>query len=231
MIDWLDEVLPPVFPATSKALTEPNGLLAAGGQVSPLWADSAYRKGIFPWNDPSEARLWWSPAPRAVITPESFHLPRTVRKLLRRETLNISTNMAFDAVIQACAQPRDYESGTWISDEIIDCYSRLQRAGRAFSVECWSSDGDLCGGFYGLTIGSAVFGESMFSRRSNASKLAFATAAPVLFNAGVRLIDCQMKTDHLGQFGLIELDRTAFESALRDATGHTLQLTLPGWLS
>lgn len=231
MIDWLDEVLPPVFPATSKALNEPNGLLAAGGRVSPLWADSAYRKGIFPWNDPGEARLWWSPAPRAVITAESFRLPRTVRKLLRREQLSISCNLAFDSVIQACAQPRDYESGTWICDEIIDCYGRLQRAGRAFSVECWDTDGVLCGGLYGLTIGSAVFGESMFSRRSNASKLAFATAAPILFAAGVTLIDCQMKTEHLGQFGLIELERKAFEGILQQATTQPLQLILPGWLA
>lgn len=231
MIDWLDEVLPPVFPATSNALAEPDGLLAAGGRVSPLWVDCAYRKGIFPWNNPGETRLWWSPAPRAVITADSFHLPRTVRKLLRRESLSISANMAFDAVIQSCAQPRNYESGTWICDEIIDCYSRLQHAGRAFSVECWDAEGYLCGGFYGLTIGSAVFGESMFSRRSNASKLAFATAAPILFASGITLIDCQMKTDHLGQFGLVELERRAFEDALMKATTKPLQLTLPGWLT
>lgn len=231
MIDWLDEVLPPVFPATSKALNEPNGLLAAGGRVSPLWADSAYRKGIFPWNAPDETRLWWSPSPRAVITPASFRLPRTVRKLLRHNPFSISCNLAFDAVIQACAQPRQYESGTWICDEIIDCYSRLQRAGRAFSIECWDKDGHLCGGFYGLTIGSAVFGESMFSRHSNASKLAFATAAPRLFATGVALIDCQMKTEHLGQFGLIELERKTFEDALTKATTQPLQLTLPGWLT
>lgn len=227
MIDWLDEVSFPHFPATDKALDEPAGLLAAGGQISPLWLDQAYRHGIFPWNDPDEVRLWWSPAPRAVITPDSFRIPRSVQKAIRRQKFTITSNLAFRRVMTACAAPRDDAAGTWISRDMIDSYSRLHQAGRAISVECWQ-DGGLCGGFYGLVIGSAYFGESMFSAVSDASKVAFACAAPVMFRAGIRLIDCQMKTDHLARFGLLELNRESFERQLQAAVSDPRDIRLPG---
>lgn len=214
MIDWPDDIELPSFPATHTALAEPNGFLAYGGKVSPLWLDQAYRRGIFPWNSPDSMRQWWSPAPRAVILPEHFRIPRTLRKLLKRNRPRLTCNLAFRQVMQACASERTYTQGTWISEEMIESYTRLHQAGRAFSVESWGEDGALVGGFYGLIIGQAVFGESMFSRASNASKLAFAVFAPHLFNQGAQFIDCQMKTDHLAQFGLVELARNDFERRL-----------------
>lgn len=216
MIDWLEETEHPHFPPTSKAMSDPNGLLAAGGYLSPIWLDQAYRKGIFPWNDPEEVRLWWSPAPRAIVTPETFRIPRTVRKLIKRlspkETVTI--NLAFSAVIEACSEPRSYQDGTWIDDEILIAYKRMHKAGRALSVEIWNPQGELSGGCYGLLKGNVFFGESMFSRQANASKIAFALFAQKLFDAGVRLIDCQMYTDHLAQFGAREVDRAEFEREL-----------------
>jgi len=229
MIDWLDEASFPQFPSVNKALAEPNGLLAAGGQVTPVWLDQAYRKGIFPWNDPEEVRLWWSPAPRAIITAESFHLPRSVKKAIRRSTGMVTTNLAFRRVMAACAGPRTAEAGTWITSDMIDGYSRLHKAGRALSVEYWQN-GQLAGGFYGLQIGRALFGESMFSAVSDASKIAFGLAAPALFQAGIELIDCQMKTDHLSRFGLIEVDREEFHRRVEKAV-KAPAVNIPGGLT
>lgn len=214
MIDWLDDYSAPEFPATSRTLDEPAGLLAAGGDVSPAWLDAAYRLGIFPWNDPEEVRMWWTPAPRAVITPETFRVPKRLAREVRNSTLTVTSNQAFERVVAGCASARAGSEGTWIDQELTDELPRLHRCGRAVSVECWTPDGELVGGFYGLTIGTAFFGESMFTRCAGASKIAFATAAPDLFALGIELIDCQMKTDHLARFGLIELDRPEFESAL-----------------
>lgn len=227
MIDWLDEVSFPQFPPTAKALSEPNGLLAAGGLVSPLWLDQAYRRGIFPWHDPDEVRLWWSPAPRAVITPAGFRIPRSVQKAIRRQKFTITCNLAFERVMRACAAPRADAAGTWISTDMISSYTRLHQAGRAISVEYWDNS-RLAGGFYGLLIGHMYFGESMFSAVNNASKIAFACAAPVLFSAGVEMIDCQMKTEHLARFGLQELPREAFEQQLHKAVNAESQICLPG---
>ncbi len=207
----------PVFPDTHQALAEPPGLLASGGSLSPLWLQAAYSRGIFPWNDPGDTRLWWSPVPRAVITPDSFRIPRSIAKECRRTELRITSNLAFRRIIEGCATPRKSESGTWIDQEILNGYPRLNASGRALSVECWTPDGALAGGFYGLIIGQALFGESMYSRVSGASKIAFATAAPTLFRLGIRLIDCQMRTDHLARFGIRELMREEFETRLREA--------------
>lgn len=231
MIDWLDEYQRPAFPCTSRAMHEPNGLLAGGGSVSPLWLDTAYRQGIFPWNNPDEERMWWTPSPRAVITPTSFRIPRTVRKDLNSTKARITANVAFRQVMEACAAPRGFsnkkETGTWIGCEMIDAYESLHIAGRAISVEHWNDGGELTGGFYGLIIGRVVFGESMFSHEPNASKRAFATAAPKLFELGIELIDCQMKTEHLARFGLIELDRDAFEHCLSVNVGKPTIHALP----
>lgn len=217
MLEWLDPHSRPEFPPTAQALHDPNGLLAVGGSTSPRWLECAYRQGIFPWNDPQEMRLWWSPAPRAIITPETFRIPRTVSKLLRRSNWLITANQAFEQVQAACAEPRDDQAGTWIDDELLHNYPRLHRCGRALSIEAWSLEGDLIGGFYGVLLGAALFGESMFSRQSNASKLAFASAAPMLFELGISVIDCQMHTQHLAQFGCQEVKRADFERLLSHA--------------
>lgn len=228
MIYWLDENGFPNFPSTQTLppiTTEP---LALGGRVSPLWLDQAYRRGIFPWHDPIQTRMWWSLSPRAVITPASFRLPRTVRKLLNKPQL-VTCNLAFSQVMRACAQPSDRRPETWISEEMIESYSRLHQAGRALSVELWQ-DNQLAGGLYGLLIGRAFFGESMFSHTSNASKIAFATVVPHLWQQGIELIDCQMHTDHLAQFGLLELTRTDFEHLLNKAVNQPSIPPLPTWL-
>lgn len=228
MIDWLDDTQPPKFPNSRQALDDPNGLLAAGGCLTPRWLDEAYRQGIFPWNDPDEVRLWWSPAPRAVITRDSFRVSRTVRKLIKRmDKPSVTINQAFDQVIDSCAEPREYQQGTWIDEDILHHYKQLWLNGRALSIEHWNSDGNLIGGCYGVVKGAVFFGESMFSREANASKIAFAVAAPVLLKAGIQLIDCQMHTDHLAQFGATEIDRNHFEALLRHFTQQSTQLKLP----
>lgn len=235
MIYWLEETSTPGFPPTHLCLNDPNGLLAAGGRLSPIWLDQSYRQGIFPWHSEDEPRLWWSPVPRAVITPVSFRTPRTVRKQLRKTQIRFTANMAFEEVIKACQSTRKTtDEGTWINNSMIQEYSRLSHCGRAISVECWHPNGTLVGGFYGLTIGRAFFGESMFSRNSDTSKLAFALAAPIFFEQGVDLIDCQMHTDHLARFGLEELNRDDFESKLRISCNpqlHNFRLTLPSLLN
>lgn len=231
MIDWMEEDGSPAFPATHIALEEPNGLLAAGGDLSPQWLLQAYRRGIFPWYEEDTPILWWSPAPRAVITPDSFRIPRTVSKLLRRFTGCITLNQAFDDVIHCCAHiERKNEDGTpahgtWITPDMISAYQRLHRMGKAISIECWNATGNLIGGYYGIQLGKVVFGESMFSQESNASQLAFAASAPVFFDRGVQMIDCQMNTAHMSRFGLNEWPREEFETSLRKSVvGQPVQL-------
>lgn len=223
MIEWMEEDGTPTFPATCTALEEPNGLLAAGGSLSPQWLLAAYQKGIFPWYDEESPILWWSPAPRAVITPDSFRIPRTVAKLLRRFNGSITMNQAFDDVTFHCAyiERRNEDGttaeGTWITEDMLSAYRQLHRLGFAFSVENWDAQGKLVGGYYGIRLGAAVFGESMFSRNSNASQLAFAASAPLFFDQGIQMIDCQMNTAHMSRFGLQEITRARFESRLNIA--------------
>ena len=217
MIEWMDPDLKPQFPPTELALQEPNGLLAAGGRLSPAWLLTAYQQGIFPWFDPDEVCLWWTPAPRTIITPDSLRLSRTNSKLLRKMQGTITHNLAFESVIHACAAPREQQAGTWISEEMIEAYVRMHHAGYAHSIEHWSDDGKLIGGYYGLLIGSVFFGESMFSRESNASKIAFAISAPIWFEHGLKMIDCQMNTDHLSQFGSQDVSRSDFEELLHQS--------------
>ena len=230
MIDWLDDFTTPEFPATSRALKDPDGLLAAGGILSPVWLDTSYRMGVFPWNDPAETRMWWTPSPRAVILPTTFRIPKRLAREVRQSKLTVTANLAFDRVLRGCAEYRAGSEGTWIDEEILDNYPRLHRSGRALSVECWDDDGNLAGGFYGLLIGTALFGESMFTRHSGASKVAFATAAPELFRLGITIIDCQMRTSHLERFGIVELERSEFETILADATAKPHIPPLPGVL-
>lgn len=212
MLSWLHKETFD-FPPLARALREPNGLLAAGGDLRPQRILAAYRHGCFPWYQQGQPILWWSPDPRFVLFPEELHISRSLGKLLRRAPYRISYDQAFNRVIEACAQPRDYADGTWITQPMAEAYQQLHQLGHAHSVEVWEQD-ELIGGLYGLCLGQVFFGESMFSRRDNASKLAFATLVPDLARWGVRLIDCQMQTRHLESFGARPIPRDEFAHLL-----------------
>ena len=211
MIPWLDPKKAPAFPETSSALKEPNGLLAAGGALSIDWLLAAYRQGIFPWFSDDEPILWWTPAPRTVLLPDSFHLSKSLRKLIRQKTYRITQNLAFSSVIRHCAEMRDDQSGTWIIDPMINAYLAMHQAGYAHSIECWNDDDQLVGGLYGISLGRVFFGESMFSRVNNASKLCLHHLA---HSGSYEIIDCQMTTAHLMSLGAVEVDRYLFETML-----------------
>ena len=201
------------FPPLERALREPDGLLAAGGDLSPERLLAAYRHGCFPWYQDGQPLLWWSPDPRMVLFPEELHVSRSLRKTLRRGDFTITFDQDFAAVIRACAAPRSYADGTWITSAMQQAYLELHRRGIAHSVEAWQN-GELVGGLYGLALGQLFFGESMFSRRTNASKVAFVTLAERLRECGFALIDCQMHTAHLASFGAREIPRSEFAEYL-----------------
>ena len=210
MIEWLDPEAAPHFPDTRTAMAEPSGLLAAGGKLSVDWLLVAYRQGIFPWFGENEPILWWSPAPRTVLFPDNFYESKSLAKLVRQERFRIAFDEDFDAVIQACAESREGQSGTWINQQMIDAYSAMHRAGFAHSVECYLED-RLIGGLYGIALGKVFFGESMFSREANTSKLCLRHLAGC---GRYELIDCQLPTEHLKSLGAVEVDREEFEAAL-----------------
>ena len=211
MIPWLEGA--PGFPPLEQALTEPNGLLAAGGALEPQWLLTAYRQGIFPWYSPGEPILWWSPDPRLVLLPDELHISRSLRKTLRRCPFELRVDSAFSAVIEACAAPRAPALGTWISAEMRAAYLAMHELGYAHSVECWR-DGRLVGGLYGMALGRVFFGESMFSVATDASKVAFAHLVRFLRTQGYAIIDCQMKTAHLMSLGAREITRQQFRDIL-----------------
>ncbi len=202
------------FPPLEKALHTPNGLLAVGGDLSAERLIQAYRHGCFPWYQAGQPILWWAPDPRTVLLPHELHISRSLRKTLRRESYQVTFDRDFSAVIQACAAPRDYADGTWITPEMQTAYRELHRLGVAHSVEVWQ-DGTLVGGLYGLAIGQLFFGESMFSRADNASKVGFATLVKRLEQWGFVLIDCQMPTQHLQSLGARSIPRSEFSSYLQ----------------
>jgi leucyl/phenylalanyl-tRNA---protein transferase len=205
----------PVFPPAHLATKE--GLLAVGGDLSPQRLLSAYRSGIFPWYNEGEPILWWSPDPRLVLDPERFRVSRRLARLVRNGRFRITMDTAFDRVIDACARVRTEKGeGTWISPEMMDAYGGLHDLGVAHSVESWV-DGSLVGGLYGLALGRAFFGESMFSSVSNASKVAFVRLVEYLARNEFELIDCQVTTRHLLRFGAREIPRRVFLSRLRAA--------------
>jgi len=202
------------FPPLEKALQEPNGLLAAGGDLAPERLIQAYRHGCFPWYQDGQPLLWWSPDPRTVLFPEELHISRSLAKLLRQGVFEITCDQAFDAVISACAGPRDYADGTWITNPMQDAYRTLHQRGIAHSVEV-RRDGELVGGLYGLAMGRLFFGESMFSHASNASKAGFVSLVQQLRIWGFVIIDCQMPTQHLQSFGARSIPRELFSEYLQ----------------
>ena len=207
------------FPDIGLAEEEPNGLLAVGGDLSQDRVLNAYRRGIFPWYSPGQPILWWSPAPRMVLFPNEFHCSRSLRRSLRKRAYQVSVNLAFEDVIRACAEPRSPAEGTWLLPEMIESYVALNRSGNAHSVEVWRND-ELVGGLYGIAIGQMFFGESMFSRSEDASKVALGRLVEIAFTQPFQLIDCQIHTDHLARLGAREISREAFQRALDETVGH-----------
>ena len=224
MLTWLKrDTL--TFPPLTKAMREPNGLLAAGGDLSADRLIQAYRHGCFPWFSEGQPILWWSPDPRTVLFPEELHVSRSMAKLLRQQRYQVSFDRDFKAVIQACAGPRRDADGTWITDDMQNAYTELHARGHAHSVEVWDN-GELVGGLYGLAMGQLFFGESMFSRADNASKFGFITLARHLQAWGFVLLDCQMPTPHLESLGARSIPRREFADYLRD---HLDQPTTAQW--
>ncbi|WP_412840475.1 leucyl/phenylalanyl-tRNA--protein transferase [Aeromonas dhakensis] len=201
------------FPDPEHALDEPNGLLAIGGDLSPARLLAAYHKGIFPWNEPHQPLLWWSPDPRGVVQPAQLHIGRSLRKFIRRTPFDISIDRAFNEVIAACAAPRRSASGTWISTPMIDAYRQLHRLGHAHSIEIWQ-DSQLQAGLYGLSLGRVFCGESMFSRIDNGAKLAMVALCQHFARHDGALIDCQMQNDFLATMGIEEWPRSKFLTTL-----------------
>ncbi len=211
---WLDEHTRFTFPPVESAT--PEGIVGAGGNLSPGMLLSGYRQGIFPWYAPGEPILWWSPDPRAVILPDTLHTPKSMRRVLRRREFTLTVDREFEQVIVACATAERDHDGTWITDEMVDAYARLHRLGYAHSVEAWQRS-RLVGGLYGIGLGAAFFGESMFSSVPNASKAAFIPFAMALFSAGVRFIDSQVHTDHMARLGAVDIPRKRFMTLLQTA--------------
>lgn len=212
MLPWLTAA--PEFPPLATALRDPNGLLAVGGDLAPERLLAAYRRGIFPWYSPGEPILWWSPDPRMVLFPAEFKVSRSLGRTLRRGGYEVRLDTAFAQVIAACAQtPRRNQHGTWIVPEMQAAYRRLHELGLAHSVETWV-DGELVGGLYGIALGRMFYGESMFSWRSDASKIAVAHLARYLEKLGFGMVDCQMHTAHLASLGAREIPRDDFIARL-----------------
>ncbi len=211
------------FPPTTSALSDPNGLLAVGGDLSPARLIAAYRLGIFPWFDDGQPILWWSPNPRAVLFPEKIHLSKSLKKKLRKHVFSVTGDQQFSRVVAHCAQvPRGEQDGTWITDDMIDAYSELHRMGVAHSVEVWH-EGQLVGGLYGLAIGGVFFGESMFSLITDASKVAFVYLSSQLQRWGFAVVDCQVTNPHLLSLGAEEIDRSRFNHLLSSNIDRTIK--------
>lgn len=203
-----------IFPRPS--LAEENGLLAVGGDLSPERLISAYTLGIFPWYSQGDPILWWHITPRLVIFPEQFRIPKRLARYIRKPLFQVSLDCAFARVIESCAAVRTLQGEeTWITDEMKEAYLRLHRLGYAHSVECWQGD-KLAGGLYGVALDRVFFGESMFTTISNGSKVALASLVIYLRRRGFRLIDCQMTTEHLLQYGACEISGNEFRRYLND---------------
>lgn len=227
MIPWVAAGEP--LPSPRRALREPNGLLAAGADLSGGRLLEAYRKGIFPWFSEGQPVLWWSPDPRMVLFTDEFKVSRSLRRTLRAlaadERWRIEHDRRFAQVMRECAAPRPGQDGTWIGPEIVAAYGELHRAGFAHSIEVVDADGQLVGGLYGVSIGRMFYGESMFARETDASKVALAALVATLRGHGFRMLDCQQNTAHLASLGAREIPRATFLAAMETQVG----LPSPDW--
>lgn len=214
-LSWLSQSHTDSFPPLEQALDD--GLIAAGGDLSSQRLISAYQQGIFPWFNEGDPILWWSPDPRMVLFPDKVKISKSLSKTLKRSTLAITIDTAFIDVMQACAQKRsnqtDDDNHTWIHPDMIEAYNKLHQQGIAHSIECWDGD-QLVGGLYGLALGKIFFGESMFSRQRDSSKIALVALCQQLERYGFPLIDCQVYSDHLSRLGAEEIDRQTFSDYL-----------------
>lgn len=222
----MDKLLP-LFPPSSDALDEPNGLLAMGGDLSVTRLLAAYQRGIFPWFEPGEQILWWTPDPRMVLFPGEFHCSKSLRKLLKQNVFQIKMNTRFERVMRACAAPRADGAGTWISEDMVAAYAELHRLGYAHSFECYREN-TLVGGLYGVRIGDTFFGESMFSRAPNASKASFAALVWMARRDQLTLIDCQVASPHLSSLGAREISRDRFEELITAAAHDNIEREFMG---
>lgn len=238
---WL-EPKPVTFPPSNLALTDPDGLLAVGGDLTTEWLLMAYSKGIFPWYNPGEPILWWTPNPRSVLFIDQLKIKRslrqTINKQLKSEDFSITFDTNFQGVIKACSQvPRPGQEGTWITDDMMRAYMALHHAGHAHSVEVWKA-GKLVGGLYGVAIGKMFFGESMFASMTDASKMALVALSLQLKEWGFKVIDTQVETAHLNSLGAQNIDREEFEAIVSQQTQQTfppkqwqLDDNWPGWIA
>lgn len=214
-LSWLDpDSQPDAFPDVEAAMREPNGLLAVGGDLCSERILAAYMRGIFPWYVEGQPILWWSPDPRCVLAPSEFRVSRRLARELRKSTWSVTFNKAFTNVIEACAEPREHQDGTWITGDIARAFTRLSEEGWAHSVEVW--DGErLVGGIYGLAIDRVFFGESMFTRQTNGSKVAFLALCRELERRSFELVDCQVESPHLLTLGARLMPRRQFSRVLQ----------------
>lgn len=209
MIPWLDDDPDSPFPPVREALARPDGLLAAGGDLSVPRLLNAYRHGIFPWYSEGQPVLWWSPDPRCVLETRAVHVSRRTARRLRGGEFRVTMDQAFDAVIEGCSAPRDYDDGTWITPAMMAAYKELRREGWAHSLEVWRGD-RLAGGIYGVAIGRMFFGESMFHRRTDASKVALIALCRQLAAWDFPLLDCQVHSPHVERMGATRVPRRTF---------------------
>ena len=219
MVPWLRANSP--FPPVEKALESPNGLLCAGGDLSPRRLLDAYAHGIFPWFSEGDPILWWSPDPRMVLYPAELKVSRSLRKTVERGVYETRFDTAFARVIAECAAPRDGQAGTWIVPEMVAAYTTLHKMGYVHSVESWR-DGELAGGLYGMALGKVFFGESMFARAPDASKVALVKLVERLEGGGCRLIDCQQATAHLASLGARQIPRREFARQVQESIQYPL---------
>lgn len=215
MISWLRADDPPgAFPPVTRALEEPNGLLCAGGDLSPERLLAGYRRGIFPWYAPGQPILWWSPDPRAVLWPRDFHVSRSLARTIRNRGYELRVDTDFAAVVDRCGDHELRPEGTWITPAMRDAYVRLHELGHAHAVETWLGE-QLVGGIYGVAVGRVFFGESMFSLARDASKVAMARLVRELEVRGFELLDCQMPSPHLASLGVLSIPRRRFVALLQ----------------
>ena len=207
------------FPPSAEALEYPNGLLAVGGELDTPTLLAAYRRGIFPWYEEPQPVLWWTPDPRSVLFPGELHVSRSLRKTLRRDALRLDVDRRFPQVMRNCAQLRGDGLGTWIDETMINAYSTLQSQGYAHSIEVLDNSGALVGGLYGVALGRVFFGESMFSRVTDASKVALVALIDILRRGQFHMIDCQMESEHLNSLGARNISRLDFERRLDQTIG------------